>query len=127
METMLNLSKISLAFMKIMKVRFCMYWNGEKEVTKEEVRAIYDKELRAQNVREMWTNHPEDFERRELCPTIAIISSHTFQYSELIKCYDDDECTMYADILTFNTAEEANAVFNSLKCIYKDGRWLDAN
>ncbi len=107
-----------------------MYWNGEKEVTKQEVRDIFDKVLKEQDALEMWVTRPDDFENMDLFQHILIKAkdAESFNTDLLDRCYDDEERDLHSHVIILNEIEgyREGAMPKSV-CVYKNGRWLDAD
>lgn len=104
-----------------------MYFDGTKEVTKQDIRNIYKEELTRQGAKEMWTLRPHDFEERESCPTIIIVTNNDFDTSRLDACYDDKDVTLYLDSYVTNNISKMRRIFRDPVCVFREGEWLDAN
>lgn len=104
-----------------------MYFDGTKEVTRQDIRNIYKDELTRQDAKEMWTLRPHDFEERESCPTIIIVTDNDFDLSRLNACYDNDDFTMYLGGYVTSNINKYKNMFYNLTCVFREGEWLDAN
>lgn len=105
-----------------------MFWDGTKEVTREQVREIYNEELTRQGAKEMWALYPENFEQRESCPIVIIITDSAFDTKRLRACYEDEDFTMYLACSVCKNIHEQDGIYTRpFTRIWKDGEWVDAN
>ena len=65
-----------------------MFWNGKREVTKQDIRDIYAEELTKQGAKELWTLNPTNFETREVCPDVVVVTDKPFDTERLRACYE---------------------------------------
>ncbi len=105
-----------------------MFWDGKKEVTKQDIRDIYAEELTKQGAKELWTLNPTNFETREVCPEVVVVTDQTFDSSRLRACYEDEDFTMYLPITVCENIHEMDGIFTRpFVCVFKEGVWQDAN
>ena len=105
-----------------------MFWNGKREVTKQDIRDIYAEELTKQGAKELWTLNPTNFETREVCPEVVVVTDQTFDSSRLRACYEDEDFTMYLPITVCKNIHEMDGIFTRpFVCVFKEGVWQDAN
>lgn len=99
-----------------------MFWNGKKEVTKQDIRDIYAEELTKQGAKELWTLNPTNFETREVCPEVAVVTDQTFDSSRLRACYEDEDFTMYLPITVCKNIHEMDGIFKrQFVRVFKEG------
>lgn len=104
-----------------------MYFDGTKEVTRQDIRNIYKEELTRQGAKEMWTLRPHDFEEREACPTVVIVTDNDFDLSKLNACYDNEDYTTYLCGFVTSDVNKFKNMFYNLICVYQGGDWVDAD
>lgn len=105
-----------------------MFWNGKREVTKQDIRDIYAEELAKQGAKELWTLNPTNFETREVCPDVVVVTDKPFDTERLRACYEDEDFTMYLSIWVKHDIHEMDGLFRTpYTCMFREGAWQDAD
>lgn len=95
-----------------------MFWNGKREVTKQDIRDIYAEELTKQGAKELWTLNPTNFETREVCPEVVVVTDQTFDSLRLRACYEDEDFTMYLPITVCKNIHEMDGILQGRLCAF---------
>lgn len=101
-----------------------MYWNGVKEVTKKEVRDIFESELKCQEVKELWTTNPTDFENKEIQQFMVVVTDNEFDSSVIDICYSSKDLSTHLPLWDVRDVTKSRKLFEKLTCVYKGGVWL---
>ena len=108
-----------------------IYWNGTNETTKEEVRKIIGEELSRQNAYEFWTDYPEDFECVDVPHDNLVVmhsSNEKFNNRVIDACFSYYDKELYSDSGCGFTSEDFKKWHGDRAvCIWREGKWLDAN
>lgn len=105
------------------------FWNGEKEVTKDELLQFFSNQFRYWGSYQVWTDKPDHFLEADYTPVIYVIMysmDDPFYAVPLNECLSNDETESYGVVRVEAISTLPYVDLEGYTLIWEDGEWIHA-